>query len=833
MKRLFYLLLPALAMVGCMDDDTNTPNSDRLIPINISTSIMRATDTTFEMDDKVGIYVVNQPNVLVSSGNHVDNVGFTYSGNWTPDKEVYWKDHTTKADFYAYYPYGNPVDVSAHTFEVSADQSEEENYWASDFLWGRTSSVTPSEVAVPINMKHILSNMLIYVKAGEGFTEESLANSTIDVKINGVQTVANIDLATGVATAVGETTTITPWNTGEYYRALVVPQTVASDTDLITVTVDGYDYVLTQGHTFVANKKYIFTVTLSNENSGVTISLSDWEVEEGNFGGTLTRKPANNEIWYTSIDGQIVTPTMSDAFDANIVSNTYVNGQGVIRFDKEVTSIGVAAFQNTTISSITFPDSLTDFKTWCLGGCHELSAVYGQYATDDHRFLIIDDVLIATAPKGLINCTIPEGVKVIDNNAVRWCTELETVVIPEGVESINYCAFYMCDALKSVVIPNSVTTIDRYAFGDCGLESIVVPESVDVIGAGAFSICKNLSEVTIHNYISEFGPAIFDGCHKLTSFYGVYASSDNRCLIIDGILYKFAVGCGAKSYTIPDGVVQIGDGTGFGGNTFEGCTTLESIIIPEGITEIGFQAFAGCSNLTEITIPSSVISFGNDIFDGCDKLASFYGAHSSPDHRSLIIYGQLIEYARGCKEEHYTIPEGVFSIDYNAFRGTESLKSVVICDDVTSIGGSAFGYCTNLESITIPNSVTTIMESAFYGCDKLTNITIPNGIAEILYGTFYGCSSLTSFTIPESVMVIQKGSFLNCTQLSAVYCRATTPPDITCPEWIVDPSFIEFPFDNNAAGRKIYVPTESVDAYKVAEGWKEYADAIEGYDFTE
>ena len=132
MKKLFYLLLPFVALVGCENLDADMPNADRLIPINISTTITRATDTAFEVGDKVGVYVVNQPNALVSSGNHVDNMCYTYSGTWTPDTEVYWKDNSTKADFYVYHPYGNPTDVSAYSFEVNTDQSKEKDYWASD-----------------------------------------------------------------------------------------------------------------------------------------------------------------------------------------------------------------------------------------------------------------------------------------------------------------------------------------------------------------------------------------------------------------------------------------------------------------------------------------------------------------------------------------------------------------------------------------------------------------------------------------------------------------------------------------------------------------------------
>ena len=85
MKKLFTLMAAVAAMVSCSDNVENvptTPETDRL-PINISTILTRATDSAFEAGDKVGIFVVNEPNALTTSGNHVDNMGFTYSTTWT------------------------------------------------------------------------------------------------------------------------------------------------------------------------------------------------------------------------------------------------------------------------------------------------------------------------------------------------------------------------------------------------------------------------------------------------------------------------------------------------------------------------------------------------------------------------------------------------------------------------------------------------------------------------------------------------------------------------------------------------------------------------------
>ena len=249
----------------------------------------RATDTSYESGDKVGIYVVNYDGstagTLQSSGNHVDNMRFSYTTKWTPDTEIYWKDQTTKADFYCYYPYGSPADISAYAFTTKADQSKLADYKASEFLWGKATGITPTANAVPIITNRSMCNMLIYVVAGEGFTAETLAAANKSVKISSVKTSATVDLRTGVATATGSAAEVIPYNEGEYYRALIVPQTVADGSNLITVTVDGVDYTLAKGFTFKANTQHKFTVTVNKSSGGVDIGIGDWEIDDTDNGG--------------------------------------------------------------------------------------------------------------------------------------------------------------------------------------------------------------------------------------------------------------------------------------------------------------------------------------------------------------------------------------------------------------------------------------------------------------------------------------------------------------------------------------------------------------------
>lgn len=171
------------------------------------------------------------------------------------------------------------------------------------------------------------------------------------------------------------------------------------------------------------------------------------------------------------------------------------------------------------------------------------------------------------------------------------------------------------------------------------------------------------------------------------------------------------------------------------------CSDVETIIINNGVTTIGFAAFDDFTNLTNITIPDSITSIGGIAFARCVHLTSL----SIPSSVSNIGYGTF-EYCNNLN--NVIIGNSVTNIGECAFFGCDSLTSVTIPDSTTSIGNSAFSGCSGLTDVTIGDSVTSIGDSTFKKCVKLTDITIPNSVTSIGEGVLSGCSNLESVTIP-------------------------------------------------------------------------------------
>ena len=471
-------------------------------------------------------------------------------------------------------------------------------------------------------------------------------------------------------------------------------------------------------------------------------------------------------IYYTSSDGNIVEPnaylSATDVFGANIISNTYENGRGIITFAGPVTNIGESAFSTcSTLTNITIPNTVKHIGSHAFETCFSLNSII-----------------------------IPNGVESIDFQAFGWCSSLESITIPSSVTYIGENLFAGCDSLVSVMVDNQNPMYDSR--DNCnaiietatntlmaGCKNTIIPNTVKNIGNGAFRSCYTLSAITIPNSVSSIGEAAFDACFNLTSItipnsvnsigYQAFAYTTDLAEIIvesDNLIYDSREGCNAIIETATNTLIA-------------GCKNTS---IPNTIEHIGGAAFYGCQVMTSIDIPEGVKTIGEGAFFFCHQLSSI------------------------------SIPNSVTLIDGYAFYHCSSLTSITIPENVTNIGARAFQDCEAITSITW-NAKNCVDFEPYEGTvpfylirSQITSFTFGDKVEHIPAYLCYKMDNLSSITIPTSVTSIGEGALAYCLY-DTIYCLSATPP-------IVNKAFSSN--DYNAA---LYTPCESLEAYKAHEVW--------------
>ena len=567
-----------------------------------------------------------------------------------------------------------------------------------------------------------------------------------------------------------------------------------------------------------------------------------------------------SEIWYTSNDGNIVNPRGS-AFDASIVSNTYENGMGVIKFNGKITKIGESAFEtynegwNERLTSIIIPEGVTTIGLrafrYC-GGLKEITLPESLTRIEERAFIYC----------GFESIDIPDAVTYIGVQAFD-SSDLKAIVIPDNVTVVDKMAFYGCDYLESITFGNSVKEIGKQACEYCvKLTTVVIPNSVSKLGAYAFCDCKSIEKITIGSGIEEFGDSPFLSCTGTLEIHSnlKYNSSSYKCTLADSNFNEIIIGDEVTSFEFSGGsnslenltTLSIGSGLkkmrGYfheslktvrikstndwfniefankdsnplcgGANLYADGKLVTEVFVPTSITKIGSYQMAYYKNLYSIYIPSNVKEIGVYAFEGCNNL-------------STIVIGNGVEKIsycafRNCKcLSKVSIPGSVTTIGDSAFSGCEYLYQLNLSYGVQSIGSGAFSSCVGLSNVYIPGSVTTIGERAFAWCDYITSVTISNGVQTIKDSAFSGCK-IQTLTLPESVSSIGYGAF-GCSTLEKVYIKRETPPYAEDD----DDSWSAFGYNNSKL--TIYVPVASIDTYRTAKYWKSYANQMVAYDFV-
>ena len=225
-------------------------------------------------------------------------------------------------------------------------------------------------------------------------------------------------------------------------------------------------------------------------------------------------------------------------------------------------------------------------------------------------------------------------------------------------------------------------------------------------------------------------------------------------------------------------------------------TNIKTVIIEDGVTNIGNVAFYNCSGLTSVTIPNSVTSIAPGAFGNCTSLTSI------------------------------TIPNSVTSIETYAFEGCSGLTFVELhCAQI----GSWFSRKSSIKEVIIGNEVTSIGDEAFYNCSGLTSVTIPNSVTSIGNSAFYGCSGLTSVTIGSGIMKIDYYAFSCSPKLSTINVLMDIPVEIN--EEAFKYTGENYSSDIIYLASTLNVPIGRKNVYSNVKGWSKFAN-IQETEFT-
>ena len=378
--------------------------------------------------------------------------------------------------------------------------------------------------------------------------------------------------------------------------------------------------------------------------------------------------------------------------------------------------------------------SLNDGRTWICANCNsKLSTING--------IKVVGTTLVVTGNVSG-SFVIPEGVTEIFYQSLND-TSIRRIQFPRSLRKIPWNCFENCRSLEEVTIPRTVVEIGWSAFKGCSSLKKVVIEGDAEIGNGAFDGCVGLREVVINGNMKDNWKysTPFDDCRNLeTLIFSRSAKIEAIDLSKIPNLKKVVVSCPIK---MTEGSI-INKGV-----NFSNCKKLVEVEL-DGVEEIGSHTFGGCESLKRVTFRSPVKRITGGAFMGCTSLESI----AIPEGCTEIAgFG-------GCVNlKHISIPKSTTTLGYHAFSDCKQFESFVVPEGVKELGYSAFSGCSNIKSITLPSTLKRIGDYAFKGCTSLEKILLPDGIEEIGEMAFDQCSRLRSINLPASLKKIGSGAF--------------------------------------------------------------------------
>lgn len=479
-----------------------------------------------------------------------------------------------------------------------------------------------------------------------------------------------------------------------------------------------------------------------------------------------------------------------------------------ITLPSTLTSIG--SFSNcTSLESIKLPDAITELTFYAFEKCTKLKSIklpQKLNIINYHAFNGCSSLTTIELPNRVTtlgaytfqNCTaltsinLPRGIFSIEEYTFADCMALESVSFPKDLQNIKSYAFKGCSSLETVEIPGNVLTIEYNAFANCGIKHLVLGEGITKVNDNVFSNCAQLStiqfpstithingfnntgltEINLPESVQKIGTNAFFGCNNLTKI------DLSKCAALDSIYNQAFQGCKSlETVILPQGLKGLGVSAfqecnklkyltlssaldTIHAKTFYNCDSLRTVIIPEGVKRINTEAFCSCDSLTTLTLPSTLRELGTDVFAEAGLLTKVI----IPEGITILPSGTF----RSCKKlESVTLPSTLTKIDmgdsyytdYGTFSNCISLKTINFPQALASIGKSVFNNCSSLESIELLG-VIEIDNSAFSSCSKLKHVIFSPKLTTIGAYAFNGCS-FTSLELPASLKTIGERAFNN------------------------------------------------------------------------
>lgn len=664
--------------------------------------ITRVDDGGFCYGDQIGLYGVNYENknttqgTLLNEGNQVDNIRYTLdeeTGAWTSSTPAYYKDLNTNIDLYAYYPYGTPHSTSEYEFEVEKDQQNNDGYAASDFLWAKAENVVPSENKVKLHFTHRLSCANVILKEGEGFEENEFDALEKSVLVMNTTRATQINLATGVATAIGEPTNegILMMQSIDGFRAVVVPQTIKAQTTLFAITVNGISYRFSKAAAFdfEAGMQSKFTITIDKKNmeGEYTFTLTDteiveWEADIETHGGEARQY----YVVHMETPGTLGELIAADNKNPNKIKNLKISGNvdsrdfQFMRGNMEIlqaVNMKECTIKGSWSVSVYLPDDGDYQMLYFEGEIPETESERMDMLQEKYSDLLNGNWWVATY---YVNNKPDE----IPNNAFNGNSTLVHFSFPEKVTKIGESAFRNTLLSGALVLPDDVVEIYNSAFANTNINSLELPHNLKRIGSNAFDGCTSLAgTLSLPESLEVLEMRVFNDCKMLS---GVLSIPSNIKVIGESCFAR----CGfTGDLTIPEGVVVIAD------YAFLGCNLNGQLTLPNSLKEIGVGAFVGCGFQGELFIPNQIKNISSSCFSG----NNFSSIIFSSDSEILKIGDSAFTDNRRLSEP-IILPKGLISLGAYAFWGCNTLSQVVMSSNIMTIGEAAFLDCYGFTSLT-------------------------------------------------------------------------------------------------------------------------------------